>query len=378
MLSKSTIMEISQWLPFKFKIKCTVLLILTLAGVETPLSAQENSGMSWRDAQRQENSWYASEEAQRIANNVLLYQNENGGWLKNIDMAENLSQAEVEKLQKLKSQKSGTTIDNGATFTQMQYLAKVYTATGKERYKEAFLKGVDYLLAAQYENGGWPQFYPLKKGYYEHITFNDDAMIGVMDLLRDVTRQKAPYDFVDAGRQKKARAAIEKGLEVILKTQVEVNGKPTVWSAQHDKNTLKPAKARDYELPSLSGKESVGIVKYLMDIEDPGEEVKSSIQNAIGWFKESEISGLKVETVRDESLPKGRDRIVVKDSNAGPLWARFYEIEANKPMFVGRDGKVKENLEEIEHERRVGYSYLGNYAETLLEKDHPEWEKKHG
>ena len=80
----------------------------------------------------------------------------------------------------------------------------------------------------------------------------------------------------------------------------------------------------------------------------------------------------------DESLPRGYDIVVVEDPDASPIWARFYEIETNRPIFVGRNGVVKYKLDEIEHERRVGYSYLRNYAEKLLEKDYPEWSKKWG
>jgi len=201
-------------------------------------------------------------------------------------------------------------------------------------------------------------------------------MIGVMDLLRNISRGQKPYGFVDAGRRKKAKVAIDKGLNVILEMQVVVNGKKTVWCAQHNKDDLSPAKARAYELPSLSGNESVGIVEYLMKVENPGEDVKKAIHCAAAWFEASKLTGLKVEWMKAEDKPGGRDRIVVQDPEAGPLWARFYELGTNKPMFVGRDGVIKDNLEDIEHERRVGYSYLGNYAEELLESEYPEWAKK--
>jgi len=130
-----------------------MLLILILTGVETQLRAQENTVISWREAQRQEEKWFSGKEAGRIADNVMLYQNNNGGWLKNIDMAAPLNEVRKSQLRKEKVLKSGTTIDNGATHTQLRYLAKVFTATGKENHKNSFLKGVDYLLAAQYKNG---------------------------------------------------------------------------------------------------------------------------------------------------------------------------------------------------------------------------------
>ncbi|MCF4101076.1 pectate lyase [Gillisia sp. M10.2A] len=358
------------------KINHIVLMIFLLLGGIQLVCAQSKK-ITWHKAQIQPNQWYSSKNAQEIANNVLLYQHNNGGWQKNIDMAKPLSREEIRQLKKEQSNKIGTTIDNGATHTQLRYLAKVYKATGNEIYKKAFLNGIDYLLEAQYENGGWPQFYPIKKGYYEHITYNDGAMIGVMELLRNIAENNEPYRFVDNKSKEKSQKAVDKGLKIILATQVEVDGKLTVWCAQHDKDDFSPAKARAYELPSLSGKESAEIVEYLLKLKDPADEVKTSIRSAVDWFEENKILGKKVIWVKDESLPEGHDRVVVDDPNGGPLWGRFNEINTGKPMFVGRDGIVKAHLNEIEQERRINYSYIDNYAEKLLRVDYPEWEEKH-
>ena len=67
------------------------------------------------------------------------------------------------------------------------------------------------------------------------------------------------------------------------------------WCAQHDRETLAPAKARAYELPSLSGQESDDIVLFLMSLSKPTPEMIASIDAAIEWFKESEIKNIKKE-----------------------------------------------------------------------------------
>jgi PelA/Pel-15E family pectate lyase len=248
---------------------------------------------------KQAPEWYASVEALRIADNMLLYQRESGGWPKNIDMAKPLDNNDRAALLGEKK-KNDSTIDNGATYTQLSFLAHVYTAQKQERHRESFLKGVDYLLKAQYSNGGWPQFYPNLTGYHKHITFNDDAMIGVMTLLCDVAAAKPVYAFVDDARRAAARRAVEKGIECILKTQVVVNGRRTVWCAQHDEVTLAPAGARKFEVISLSGGESVGIVRFLMSINDPSPVVVEAIEAAVAWFEETQLkasSGLKRTTI---------------------------------------------------------------------------------
>jgi PelA/Pel-15E family pectate lyase len=331
--------------------------------------------VAWRDCLEQKPEWYASADALRVADNVLLYQRETGGWPKNIDMAVVLSEQGKAEVVKQKSA-DDSLIDNGATYTQMAFLARVFNATKQSRFKEGFIKGFDYLLKAQYENGGWPQYYPRLTGYYRRITYNDDAMIGVMSLLRNVARKDREYSFVDEARRAKAEQAVAKGIECILKTQIVVNGQRTVWCAQHDEVTLAPAPARTYEHASLSGSESAGIVRFLMGVEKPDRRIVEAIESAVAWFKQSKLTGIKVVEKRDASLPNGFDRVVVEDANAGPLWARFYEIGANRPIFSGRDGVVKYSLAEIEHERRTGYGWYTSAPAALLEKDYPGWRKK--
>jgi PelA/Pel-15E family pectate lyase len=306
-------------------------------------------------------------EALRVADNMVLYQRDSGGWPKNIDMAKPLAGNDRAKLVAQKK-KTDSTIDNGATYTQLSFLARVYTAQRQERHRESFLKGLDYLLKAQYANGGWPQFYPDLSGYHKHITFNDNAMIGVMKLLRDVAAAKPSYTFVDEARRASAAKAVEKGIECILKTQVVVNGKRTVWCAQHDEVTLGPAPARKFEPVSLSGGESAGIVRFLMSIKNPSPGIVEAIESAIAWFEKSQLKGIKWV-----------DSVVVKDPEGGSIWARFYEIGgAGRPIFVGRDGVVKYDVMQIDDERRTNYAWYVDEPAQLLKKDYPDWRKKNG
>jgi len=65
-------------------------------------------------------------------------------------------------------------------------------ATHDEKYRTAVLKGIDYILKAQYPNGGWPQFYPprAETPYQRYITFNDDAMVSINAVFaRGLQRQ---------------------------------------------------------------------------------------------------------------------------------------------------------------------------------------------
>lgn len=346
----------------------SILLGVALASLAAPVFAQTQ----WNSRiLRQDAGWYASAEAESIADSVLLYQSAEGGFPKNTDLAAPPTgplEADV-----------ANTIDNDGTTLPMQFLARVIEAQGPSEtpaYRAAFLKAVDYLLAAQSPNGGFPQFYPRRGGYHDHITYNDDAMVRVLTLLRTISSDSAPYAFVDPARKARAADAVARGTALILKTQIVQNGVPTVWCAQHDEVTLAPAWARRFEPPSLSGNESASLVRFLMAIPDPDPQVVAAIEGAVAWYRGTALPHLRIDdTPGADGQP---DRRVVSDPVAGSLWARFYELETNRPIFIGRDSVIRYDFAEIERERRVGYHYYGDWGRRLIEVDYPAWRARVG
>ena len=167
--------------------------------------------------------------------------------------------------------------------------------------------------------------------------------------------------------------AVGRGTRLVLAAQVRVDGRPTAWCAQHDERTLEPRGARTYEHPSLSGRESVAIVKYLMSVEPRTPEIAAAVEGAVAWLRKVEIHGRRLERRLGPGVPGGYDTVVVDDPAAPALWARFYELGTDRPIFSGRDGIIRYSLAEIERERRIGYSWLGPYAADLLVKDYPAW-----
>jgi pectinesterase len=322
-----------------------------------------------------ESSWFATAEAKEVAENVLLYQRNIGGWPKNIQMQKPLTASEKQNLITLKTDLNEITTDNGATCQEMLFLSKMYAQVPDERYKNAFLSGLDYLLKAQYDNGGWPQFFPLKKGYYTHITYNDDSMVHILNVLKAIA-EKTDYYSIKPSEAivEKSKIAFNKGINCILKSQYKQNGVLTAWCAQHDEITLLPAKARAYELPSLSGKESAKIVLLLMSIKNPSPEIVTAVNSSVAWFEKTKITDLREERV---PVPNSKimEKVMVKDPNAEPLWARFMELSDNTPFFCDRDGIKKATLAEIGQERRTGYNWYTNEPKEVLKK-YPNWKKK--
>src|SRR6218665_1150383 len=291
-----------------------VLSVLFIA-LSVCANAQEKS---WRKiTESTDDKWFASDEAKKIAENVLLYQRNIGGWPKNIEMQNAISDDEKKKLTVLKSDPMGSTTDNWATTQEMLFLSKIYKQQPDKKYKTAFLKGLDYLLEAQYENGGWPQFYPSKKGYYTHITYNDDSMVNILKVLQQIKDDSGYYSISACSKtKKKAATAFDKGISCILKTQYKQNGELTSWCAQHDEFTLLPAKARAHELPSLSGEESAKITLLLMSVDQPSKEIVTAVDAAVRWFEKTKINRIKVETIH--TADGKTDRVVVESPNSEP------------------------------------------------------------
>jgi PelA/Pel-15E family pectate lyase len=324
---------------------------------------------------------YDETEITKIADNMLLYQRNNGGWPKNYDMRAILTPEQIERLLETKDELQ-TTFDNGTTYPQIQYLAKVYSETHIEKYKEGCLKGLAFMLDAQYENGGWPQYYPLKENYSRHITFNDGAFMGIMKTLRMIIRQDSSFSFLDDAIRTRVKGAYEKGQECILNCQIVDQGRLTAWCQQHDANTLQPAWARAYELPSICNAESVPIVLFLMDIEEPDQRVIQAIQSAVKWFADSRIYNTRVETFEAEPVQTQyktitKDRRVVHDPAAPPIWTRYYELGTGKPLFSDRNSELLYSMAEVSRERRVGYSWYTNAPQKVLDT-YLAWAKKNG
>ena len=355
-------------------------LLVTLVCWPLEMSAQDAAFLKkrWSEvATRMPAEWYASEAAMEVARQVVFCQQTAGGWVKNEPYHRPLTAVQSAAVAARRDE-PGATIDNGATVLEMRFLARVYKNQGGEALREAFVRGLDYLLEAQYDNGGWPQFYPPRSpGHYsEHITYNDNAMVNVLELLRALPGED---DFLslklDEKRLDRAQQAFDAGIACILATQIVVEGVPTVWCAQHHKDTLEPVKARAYELPSFSGAESAGIALLLMEMETPSKTVIRAVEGAVAWFEANKQNDIALEWFEDEHGDP--DRRVVHKKGATPLWGRFCDLKTMQPFFCDRDGIKKWSLEEIGRERRAGYAWYTDKPAAVL-KRYPEWRKKVG
>lgn len=314
-----------------------------------------------------------------VAENMLLLQTASGGWSKHyhekkVDYARTYDEAERAVL-RAPDRRDDATIDNKATTSEIAYLAQAHAKTGNPAYLAGAGRGVDYLLAAQYPNGGWPQYYPDRSLYRHQITLNDDAMVRVVALLQDVAEGREGLDALTPRYGERARAAAARGLEALLRLQVVLDGTPTIWAAQYDEASLQPAKARAYELPSLAVSESVNVVRLLMKQPQPDARTVAAIEAATAWLDAHRLRDVALQRVEDPAQDTGRDVRVVA-SPGDSLWARFYTLDTQQPLFVDRDSQPVA-FEQMPNERRVGYAWYGSWPENLLAKELPRWRAVH-
>ena len=355
------------------------LVTLLLVGLFVPSLAVAQRLRPQRNVMRETNpEFFRSEEATRIGDQILLYQRVTGAWPKNTDMVRRLTDQERDMVIKAKEGVHDSTIDNGATTSQMIFLARLYQATGEARFREAFLKGLQYLLDGQYENGGWPQIWPITTGYHAHVTFNDDAIANILFIFDDIRNSRAPYegDLIDKATRQQVAKAFDKGIECILKCQIIVDGEPTVWCQQHYKDSYEPAPARVFEHACYCTQESAALVRLLMTLPKPSKRVKEAVHGAMKWFDTYKLTGLKY--VRTGWRPgEKRDAKLVEDASAKlPIWGRFYNFEYCEPFVCDRDGIARRRLEQIGQERRTGYSWYGSRPAELYPL-YEKWAEKH-
>jgi PelA/Pel-15E family pectate lyase len=333
-------------------------------------------------------AFYKTPEALRTAENILSFQVPDGGWSKNLAFdqprqpgqsyaANNLSRfLGPDDFDKPANPNWNyiATLDNDATNTELHFLARMssaYPSPDGDRFRKSFILGVFYLLHAQYPNGGWPQVWPLEGGYHDAITYNDNAVTESASLLHDASTGEGDYAFLPAALRKEAEAASIRAIAIILKTQLVVAGKKTVWPQQSDPLTLLPVSGRNFEPAALSAGESSDILIFLMKLPHPSPEVRASIEAGIAWLKANAIYGQAFVGGRrgpqtDPPTPPA-PRHLEPTPRAGPIWARYYSLETGKPIFGDRDKTIHDNVDDLTLERRNGYAWYSAGAKQALD-----------
>jgi len=222
-----------------------------------------------------------------------------------------------------------TTLDDNTTQAAVRYLMRVdkILEFKDEKIHEAALYALESLLNAQYPNGAWPQRfneppdperYPVKKASYPETwsrtykgrnyshdyTFNDNAISDTITTM---------FEATEVYGDGKYRAAAEKAGDFILLAQMP-EPQPA-WAQQYDENMC-PSWARKFEPPAVTGGESQGVMRTLIDL-----------YRRTGDTKYLDPLPRALEYLKNSRLPDGR-------------LARFYELKNNKPLYFTKDYKL--------------------------------------
>jgi PelA/Pel-15E family pectate lyase len=359
------------------------------AGAPEPAMPKEGFGGRTMPLNR-DAAWYGTAEARHVADVIVSFQTPAGGWSKNLDMSgaprvrgqsytpDNLSKhpgADDFDTPRDPHWNYVGTLDNDATNTELHFLVLVSGAipgASGEPYRASFLRGIRYLLEAQFPNGGWPQVWPLEGGYHDAITFNDNAVTESAETLNAVAEGMGNYAFVPTRLRRSARTAADHALDCILATQVTVKGKRTVWAQQHDALTLAPVAGRNYEPAALSSGESSDVLLFLMGLPHPSPAVIAAVHAGVAWLKAAAITGQ--EWVGGRGTPGGRH--LEATPGAAPSWARYYSISTGMPVFGDRDKTIHDDVSELSLERRNGYAWYSSGPQQALDA-YTAWSASH-
>ena len=321
---------------------------------------------NWRMTDAMTDTWLASDSGRRLADAILSYQTPSGGWSKHMDLSKGPRSPGTSYFSESDRWTYIGTLDNGSTTEHIRFLVRAFASTGDVRYRDAVLRGLDYLVVAQMPTGCWPQVFPLDGGYRDAATFNDDAIVNALKVLRDVGRgDRFGFGFVPGDTRARAASALARGVDCLVENQVVVNGVRTAWGQQHDPLTRLPMGARSYEHASLSGRESAGIAEFLMSLPNPDERVVRAVHAVADWFQATAIRDVVYEY----------NRGLRREPGAGPIWARMVEIGTNRPIFSNRDGVVLYDYEQLT-DRRTGYGWFGTEPADALRR-YESWSKRH-
>ena len=271
-----------------------------------------------------------------VADLIVALQNEDGGFQVLPDNYE-MSQKETG----LGSMKDVSSVYNGATTSELKYLAKYITANKPEdsKYQDAFVKGIKYLLTTQRDNGGWSMNPGSGSGFNANIEVGNKAMTEVLTLLSDIAiLNNQDYVFArKAMNVDEIKSAVEKGNDFIVKSQISNNNKKSGWATQYDKSG-NVTMGHTYERESVSSYTTKDVIDYLMTIHNPSQDIKDAVESAYSWLKDVKIADKEQEVVKDTSMNNGFDVYLVDGSGT---WASNYvydkATDSYRPLYSDVD-----------------------------------------
>jgi cyanophycinase len=309
-------------------------------------------GIALLEAHQMTEERYLLEAARAAGMCLVRGQLQSGGWDYRIYFdAERRHKNSYRVDQSGKNGRNVTTLDDNTTQTAIRLLMRLDKQLGFEdkQIHQAAGYALTSLLKAQYPNGAWPQRYsqfpdpaafPVKKASYPEswtrtypkkkyntfYTFNDNAIADIVEVMFEAARVY--------GNKKYAQAAERAGGFILL---AQMPDPQPAWAQQYDIN-MQPAWARKFEPPAITGGESRGVLRTLMNVyaETGDRKYFEPIPRALDYFRRCKLTNGRL--------------------------ARFYELRTNRPLYFTR--KYELTYDDTDLPTHYGFT-VGNWVEKV-------------
>ena len=298
-------------------------------------------------------------------NSLLSFQTPSGGWSKGTDF---LTHTRTPDTAFGREFDYIPTFDNGATTSELRLLANTNHSYEPD-VTQAIVKGLTLILDAQMPNGGWPQSFPLRGGYHDLCTHNDNATANILELLIDALRLPNLYG-VDTELQTRIVVAIDRSLAHISNEQVWTSATEGAWGQQHDPIDHRLVSARSFEPAALATMETANLLRVLMQVPEPPDSIIKAIHGGVAWLKKHRIDELRWQ--RYDNQPSE----LIYDEKAPPLWPRFIDPDTEQPIFGDRNARIYHDVRQISLERQRHYAWYHASPSTAL-KEYARWLDSH-
>jgi len=276
----------------------------------------------------------------RNAGRALAWgQRKQGGWDHRVDVAHLTPDAATP------DRKSGhCTFDDDITQGAIKFLMQLDEELDEPWLDDSVRLALQFVIEAQFDSGGWPQWYPLRGGYHDYYTYNDNSINDCILVMFDAHRRYGEPAYLTSARR---------GGDFMIASQQPAP--QSGWAQQHS-HDLKPASARSFEPSGICSAATARNIRTLVDIYlcTGDEKYLKAIPPAIGWLQRSQLP-------RDAVL---EDEIGGRVDDRSSYWARLYEVETNRPVYGDRENPRTRiyDIRKVSKRERDSYGWQGTFG----------------
>ena len=262
-----------------------------------------------------------------VARALAWGQRQEGGWDHRVDVSQLTPEARYPT-----RKKGRCTFDDKITQGAIEFLIDADSVIDEKWLDDAIELAMTFMLQGQCKNGAWTQWFPLRGGYHDYYTFNDNS---INDCISVMIKAHQVY-----GKPEYLQSAIRGGDFLILS---QLPAPQAGWGQQYDRN-MKPAWARSFEPPGVCSAATIRNIRTLTELYLYTHDKKflQPIPTAVKWLEDSKL-----------------------DNN---LWARLYEVGSNRPIYGDRmDGnKIHYDYDKISKKERTSYAWQSEFGAASI------------